>query len=137
MSNLINKSEISIEAAKLLNGKGLCSSVAHCAYYACYQRIKHIWLHKLQKTEQELENLGRSKPRQGSHEILINEIASFIKDSKRQDSISDFRVYNNSILQLKKLRSKADYEDTVFDYSSSTKSLSLSIEIIPVLNKYL
>ena len=78
MSNLTNKSDISIIAAKLLNEKGLSSSVAHCAYYACYQKIKHIWLYKMKKTEQELENLGRQKPRQGSHEILINEIASFI-----------------------------------------------------------
>lgn len=137
MSNLTNKSDIGIQAAKLLNDKGLSSSVAHCAYYACYQKIKHIWLHKMQKTEQELENLGRNKHRQGSHEILINEIAQFIKNYQSKNSILDFRVYNSNILQLKRLRTKADYEDTIFDFPSSSKSLNLSNVIIPVLNKYL
>ena len=137
MSNLSNKSEHNVEAAKMLNDKGLCSAVAHCAYYACYQKIKHIWLHKQGKTELELEILGKSKPRMGSHEVLINEIGSFIKNSGSKNYIVDSRVYNNNILQLKRLRTKADYEDTVFDYSNSSKSISLSNEIIPVLNKYL
>ncbi len=137
MSNLSNKAEISIAAAKLLNDKNLYSSVAHCAYYACYQKIKHIWLYKLQKTDQELKNLGRTKPKMGSHEVLINEIGTFIKNSKSKNFLEDFRVYNNNILQLKRLRTKGDYEDTVFDYTDSSKSLDLSNKIIPVLNKYL
>jgi len=137
MSNLSNKSEINIDAAKLLNDKNLYSAVAHCAYYACYQKIKHIWLHKQGKTEQELKNLGSTKPRMGSHEVLINEIGSFIKNSRSKNFIEDSRIYNNNILQLKRLRTKADYEDTVFDFTNSSKSLSLSNEIIPVLNKYL
>ncbi|MBN2764907.1 MAG: hypothetical protein JXR27_00935 [Paludibacteraceae bacterium] len=137
MSSLSNKSEINATAAKLLNDKGLYSSVAHCAYYACYQKIKHIWLHKQGKTDLELETLGRSKPRTGSHEVLINEIGAFIKNSGSKNFIEDFRVYNNNILQLKRLRTKADYEDTLFDSSSSSKSLTLSNEILPVLTKYL
>lgn len=137
MSNLSNKSEINVDAAKLLNDKNLYSAVAHCAYYACYQKLKHIWLYQLHKTEQELENLGRTNTRMGSHEILINEIGTFIKDSGSKNFIDDFRVYNSNILQLKRLRTKADYEDTVFDYSNSSKSISLSNVIIPVLNKYL
>ena len=137
MSNLSKKSEINIDAAKFLTDKNLYPAVAHCAYYACYQKIKHIWLHKQGKTEFELETLGRSKPRMGSHEVLINEIGTFIKNSDSKNIINDFRVYNNNILQLKRLRTKADYEDTVFDYTNSSKSLSLSNEIIPVLNRYL
>lgn len=137
MSNLSNKSEINIDAAKLLNDKNLYSAVAHCAYYACYQKIKHIWLHKQGKTDLELEQLGRSKPRMGSHEVLINEIGTFIKSSGSKNVIDDFRVYNNNILQLKKLRTRADYEDTIFDSTSSSKSLTLSNKIIPVLSKYL
>lgn len=137
MSNLSNKSEINIDAAKLLNDKNLYSAVAHCAYYACYQKIKHIWLHRQGKTELELEQLGRTKPRMGSHEVLINEIGTFIKSSGSKNVIDDFRVYNNNILQLKKLRTRADYEDTIFDSTSSSKSLTLSNEIIPVLSKYL
>jgi len=137
MSNLSNKSEINVDAAKLLNDKYLYSAVAHCAYYACYQKLKHIWLYQQHKTEQELEILGRTKTRMGSHEILINEICSFIKNSRSKNFIEDSRVNNNNILQLKRLRRKADYEDTVFDSTNSSKSISLSNEIIRVLNKYL
>lgn len=137
MSNLSNKSEHNAEAAKILNDKGLYSCVAHCAYYACYQKIKHIWLHKQGRTEQELENLGKSKPRMGSHEVLINEIGAFIKNSGSKNYNEDLRVYNNNILLLKRLRTKADYEDTIFDFTNSSKSLSLSNEIVMVLNKYL
>lgn len=136
MSYLSNKSEISIEAAKLLDDKNLYSAVAHCAYYACYQKLKHIWLYKQQKTEQELENLGRTKTRMGSHEVLINEIGIFIKNSGSKNFIADSRVYNN-ILQLKRLRTEADYKDAVFDSTNSSKSLTLLHEITPVLNKYL
>lgn len=137
MSHLSNKSEISIEAAKLLDDKNLYSAVAHCAYYACYQKLKHIWLYKQQKTEQDLENLGRTKTRMGSHEVLINEIGTFIKNSGSKNFIEDSRVYNNNILQLKRLRTEADYKDAVFDSTNSSKSLTLLHEITPVLNKYL
>lgn len=137
MSHLSNKSEINIEAAKFLNDKNLYSSVAHCVYYACYQKIKHIWLYKLQKTEHELVNLSKNKQKMGSHEILINEIGTFIKTSNSKNYLDDFRVYNNNILQLKKLRIKADYNDTVFDAKDSSDSLNLSNKIIPILNKYL
>lgn len=137
MSYLSNKSEINADAAKLLNDKDLYPAVAHCAYYACYQKIKHIWLHKQGKTELELEILGRSKPRIGSHEVLINEIGSFIKDRKLRNFTEDYRNYNNNILQLKRLRIKADYEDSIFDSINSSKSISLSDSIISVLNKYL
>ncbi|MDD4579020.1 MAG: hypothetical protein PHS75_10790 [Anaerolineaceae bacterium] len=134
---MTNKSEISIASAKILYGKGCCSSVAHCAYFACYQKSKHIWLHKMGKTEQELKNLCDQKKHEGSHEVLINEISKFIKSSQRNNAISDFRTYNSNILQLKKLRKIADYDDTIFDHPRSNDSIRLSEETIPVLNKYL
>jgi hypothetical protein len=98
--------------------------------------MKHIWLHKKGKTELELETLGKSKPRIGSHELLSNEIGSHIKSSGSKNFNDDFRVYNNNLLQLKKLRLKADYEDTVFDSAGSKAALALSNLILPVLTKY-
>ena len=61
MSNLQNKAEINIDSAKILHDRGNYPSVAHCSYYACYQLIKHIWLHKLGKSENELEALCKEK----------------------------------------------------------------------------
>ena len=136
MSDLLNKSDINIEASKLLDEKNLYSSVAHCAYYACYQRLKHIWLYKFHKSEDELDALGRTKPHSGSHEILINQIVLWIQESSKVNKSDDYRVLNSTILQLKRLRIKADYEDSIFDSSKSRKAIELSNDIIPILKKY-
>jgi len=131
MSHLQNKSEILVEVAKLLHDKTYYPAVAHSAYYSCFQLLKHIWLHKMSKTEQELISKNRNS-KEGSHEVLINEICSFIKAS----SPSDCRNINSKITQLKRLRVNADYDDSVFDSKKSANSLLLSKEIIPILKKY-
>jgi len=135
MSHLQNKSEILSDAAILLHNKTFYPAVAHSAYYSCFQLLKHIWLHEMKKTQQELETQC-SKGRLGSHEFLINKIGSYIKNSNKPNSITDFRDFNNKITQLKKLRTKADYDDSLFDSSNSSNSLSLSNDIIPILKKY-
>lgn len=136
MSNLQNKSDIFLESAKILIDKSLYPPVAHCSYYACYQRIKHLWLHKMEKTEADLIALCKTKFREGSHEVLINEIVKFIKSSDTANNQVDSRVLNSSLGQLKKLRRSADYEDKNFDYASCSNALSLSNDIIPILKKY-
>ena len=136
MSNLKNKSEIYLESALLLNKSYYYPPVAHCSYYACYQLIKHIWLHKLGKSEVELEALCKIKKREGSHEVLINQIGSYIKNSTNKNKIEDFRVFNSNLVALKRLRVKADYKDIVFDSTDSSNAISLSNSVIPLLKKY-
>ena len=68
----------------------------------------------------------------GSHDVLINEIGKYIKSN----NFDDFRVFNNNIGQLKKLRNSADYDEIGFSYSDSQNSLALSKLIRPVLKKY-
>jgi len=136
MSNLQNKSEIYLESAILLNNKNLYPPVAHCAYYACYQTFKYLWLYKIGKSEADLEALCKSKPREGSHEVLINQIVIHIKNSALQNKEDDSRVLNNKIGQLKKLRVLADYKDLNFDSTCSSNAISLSNDIIPILKKY-
>lgn len=136
MSNLQNKSEIYLESAILLNNKNLYPPVAHCAYYACYQIFKHLRLYKIGKSEAELEALCKSKPREGSYEVLINQIISHIKNYVFQNKEVDSRVINNKIGQLKKLRVQADYKDLSFDSTCSSNAISLSNDIIPILKKY-
>ncbi len=122
MSNLKNKSEISLDSAKLLHKNGLYPSVAHCSYYSCYQVIKHIWLHVMSKSESDLASLTRNETR-GSHEVLINQVGLYLKE---KIEISDYRTFNSSILQLKKLRTTADYDDKGFDIEKSQNSISLA-----------
>ena len=136
MSNLQNKAEINIDSAKILHDRGNYPSVAHCSYYACYQLIKHIWLHKLGKSEDELDALCKEKKREGSHEVLINQIGYYIKNSTNKNKIDDFRVLNTNLVSLKKLRVKADYKDIGFDSSESSNALSLSKNVLPLLKKY-
>jgi hypothetical protein len=135
MSNLQNKSDILKDAAVLLHDKSMYPAVAHSAYYSCYQLLKHIWLYRMGKTQQELD-AKCSMSHIGSHEFLINEIGQYIKKSSNKKGIDDFRVFNTNITQLKKLRVSADYDDSVFDSSKSYISITLSSLLTPILKKY-
>lgn len=120
MGHLKNKSEVNLSAAEFLHDACLYPSVVHCAYYSCIQLMKHIYLYSMGKTEAELRNLANS-PKEGSHEVLINQIRNFINSKS-----IDVRAYNRDILQLKRLRVRADYEDVLIDFSKSSESISLS-----------
>jgi type II secretory pathway component PulL len=132
MSVLKNKSEINTASAELLHQKGNYPSVCHCAYYSNIQLMKHIWLNKLNKTEDELSVLNKTSPTKGSHEVLINQITIHLK----QKSI-DSRAFNTDILSLKKLRTKADYLEETIGYTQSNNSITLSKSVNLVLNKCL
>lgn len=135
-NHLINKSEINVDSAKFLHEKNLFSPVAHCCYYACYQRFKHIWLHKMNKSEEDLSALCKEDKINGSHEVLLNQIAIHIEKTSNTNNKTDSRVIRNNITQLKRLRVEADYLDKNFDFQKSSNSIQLSNVIIPILTKY-
>jgi hypothetical protein len=132
MSYLKNKSEINFASAELLHTKNYYPAVVHCSYYSCIQLMKHIWLHKMNKTEDELSQLNRNSV-ETSHQVLINQIGSFLKS---KNSVA-FRDFNNTIGQLKKIRNDADYKDIQIDFAASVSSISLSKESLNALNKCL
>lgn len=132
MSHLKNKSEINFAAAELLHKQNFYPSVVHCSYYSCIQLMKHIWLHKMNNTEDELSHLNRNSV-DTSHQVLINQIGSFLKS---KNAVA-FRDFNNTIGQLKKIRNDADYKDIQIDYNTSNSSISLSKESLNALNKCL
>ena len=131
MSNLKNKSEINFDAAEFLNEKSFYSSVTHCAYYSCHQLMKHIWLYTMGKTDIELANLTKNTT-EGSHEVLINQIITHIKNKKQ-----DFRTFNTEIVSLKKLRHKSDYDNIQIDSTFSDNSIKLSKSTLSILKKCL
>ncbi|MFA6400466.1 MAG: hypothetical protein WCX31_02405 [Salinivirgaceae bacterium] len=131
MSNLKNKSELNFAAAELLHKQSYYPSVIHCSYYSCIQLMKHIWLHKMNKTEQDLEMLTKSST-EGSHEVLINQTGGFMKNKS-----IDFRTFNNLMGQLKKLRVIADYKDVQIDNTVSYNSITLSKDSLLILKKCL
>jgi hypothetical protein len=137
MSELLNKSEINFDAAKVLHKADNYPSVAHCSYYSCYQMLKHIWLYPMDKSDSDLKAIidnSQSKKAaiKGSHDVLINEIEKHIK----LNNTSDFRVINSTVGQLKRLRHSADYEDKAFLFNDSCNSIELSERIRLILKKY-
>ena len=129
MGHLKNKSELNLGAAELLHQYSYYSSVVHCAYYSCIQLMKHTWLNSMGKSDNDLRNLNNSSS-QGSHEVLINQIKIFIQ-SKSQNG----RVFKRDILQLKRLRVNADYDEILIDSKKSNYSLILSKSSINILKK--
>lgn len=129
MGHLKNKLELNLGAAKLLHQYSYYSSVVHCAYYSCIQLMKHTWLNSMGKSDNDLRNLNNSSS-QGSHEVLINQIKIFIQ-SKSQNG----RVFNRDILQLKRLRVNADYDEILIDSKKSNESLILSKSSLNILKK--
>lgn len=131
MSNLKNKSELNFDAAVLLDNNSFYSSVTHCAYYSCYQLMKHIWLNSMGKTDAELSILTKNTT-EGSHEVLINQIVIHIKNKSQ-----DFRTFNNEIVSLKKLRHKSDYDNIQIDSTFSSNSIRLSQSSLNILKRCL
>jgi hypothetical protein len=84
------------------------------------------------KSEADLASLIRNETR-GSHEVLINQINLFLKENIE---VADFREFNSSILQLKKLRTTADYEDKEFDSINSQKSIRLAESSRKLIRKF-
>lgn len=127
MMHLKNKSEINITAAEFLHKQCLFPAVAHCAYYSCLQFMRYIWVNKMGK---ELHDIGSSSRtlKIGSHDVLINEIRDFLK----QKSLN-YRDFNNNILELKKLRTKSDYENFQIDTTLSERSIRYSRDTLRIL----
>jgi uncharacterized protein (UPF0332 family) len=129
MGHLKNKSEMNLCAAEFLHKQSYYPSVVHCAYYSCIQLMKHIWLDSMGKSEGDLRVLNNNS-KEGSHEVLINQIKNFVKNKSQND-----RDFNRDILQLKRLRVKADYDDALIDSTNSNESISLSKSTQRILKK--
>jgi hypothetical protein len=124
ISQLSNKSEINKAAAELLQDKSYYPSVVHCAYYSCIQLMKHILLFTLNKTEAEIANEVRNSG-EGSHEIMINNINGHLRSNNK-----DWKTFNSSINQLKRLRVNADYENIQIDSTKGSNSILLSNTVL-------
>ena len=128
-SQYINKSDIMLESADILQNKSLYVSVPHCAYYSTYQLISYIWFYKIGKTESDISNRRAGK---GSHEEMINAVKSYISGMNNDDG----RTFNHDVVQLKKLRVVADYQDSVIDYMKGNWAIQLAHNVNTILKKY-
>lgn len=90
--------------------------------------MQHVWLNKIGKTEDDLLGLI-SMSREGSHNVLINQIGGYIKEKNK-----DERKFSNSSSTLKRLRVRSDYKNLDIDSKNSYKAVSLSKELRAILN---
>lgn len=119
MSCLKNKSEISRMAADCLQKNYCYPAVAHCAYYSCFQLMKHIFLFSFGKTEAEFK-IYQNQRDEGTHEAMINYFMTYLKNNNK-----DWRTFNTNITQLRKLRTISDYDNVEIDCLKSNNSVAL------------
>lgn len=127
-----NKSGLFETAANVLMSQAQYLPVPHSAYYSCYQMIKHIWLYKFNKSEEELQAQISQNGAKASHEYLINQIIPLVTDSRDIAARRDFR---NNLTQLKTLRTQADYSDTTVDRDFAEKAIRLMSELLRTLKR--
>jgi hypothetical protein len=135
-SHLQSKSAEYSSAAALLYENKLYSTVAHSAYYSCYQLLEHIWIHTMMKTWGDLSDICRLN-KTGSHDALINQVRNYIRNSKRTNCAEHMRSYYQWMITLKRLRVKADYYDEIFGKSESESAINLSNKISLIIRNYL
>ncbi|MCK9452685.1 MAG: hypothetical protein M0Q90_13410 [Bacteroidales bacterium] len=133
MSDWKLKSEKNIKGAELLIKNSLCSSSVHCSYYSNVQLMLHILFADFGKTEKEIESEAKqgSVDEQGYHNWLKNTITREL--TKRDFMI--VRDFNNFFGQLKALRIKGDYKNSLISESKAIDAVSFSRNINEILQE--
>ncbi len=137
MIGLKNKSEINIEAAKLLHDSDYYAPSVHCSYYSCLQLMKYSLNSHFKFTEDEIGskiNEYTRNNKDGSHNFFISFLFKEIKNNYSKRESIDF---NNKINTLKKIRTKADYGKDDILHNISNSAITLSNEITAIIKKHL
>ena len=132
MSYILSKSRDFLETAESLKDSPYVVGVPHAAYYSCLLLSKY-----------KLNNVGGVKydeiaskaalEKTGSHEIIIRELAKYIRRSK--NTSIDERDYDNDIRILKSLRENADYENKPIDEPRFKDCVNLAKDLYNKINK--
>ena len=134
ISHLSTKSDISLLAAKNLINVGLHNSSIHCAYYACFQMVKHCLLTQCGYTEDTLYNeCAFKRISGGDHICYANLISKTFKAKKFENEAKEF---DKEIKLLRDSRKIADYFNGIpFTIEQSTEALKKANIIIKLLQK--
>lgn len=135
-----NKSVLFMSAAEDINNdanNGYYLVVPHCAYYSCLLFMKHLCYKKFAiNNENEMKNEVDSTLH-GSHEIMIGYVRKRMTQSCT--SIMDKKKvveFANKIGQLKKLRTKADYEEVTITSTQSSQAIELAKDVRNILKQF-
>jgi hypothetical protein len=105
----------------LMSKKCYYSSVVHCNYYSSFQLMKHVVINKFRISNNQIF-LNSKNNTQSTHEYLIN--LMFLNLSRI--NVNEALDFQSSILQLKQLRSEADYEEKITDKNICETSILLN-----------
>ena len=140
MSKYTNKSDLLMSAAEDINNdinKCYFLVVPHSAYYSCFLFMKHLCYKVFAvKNENEIKNSVDST-QHGSHEIMITYVHN--KMIQSCTSIEDKQKvveFANKIGQLKKLRTKADYEEVDITSTQSNQAIELAQDVRNILKHF-
>lgn len=130
MSELIKKSKENAKSAVLLKSAQCYSSVIHCAYYSCFQLIKHFFLEYVEHDEEKLKvNISTSK--QGSHVYITNLLMKEISNNIAVNSAEKSKIYSllGEINKLKAMRNEADYSHKIINETFANRAISISTTV--------
>ncbi len=133
MSYWKQKSKANIKGAELLVKKSLFSSSVHCSYYSNVQLMLHILFTDFRKSEEEIESDSKqgSIDEKGFHNWLKNTIT-------RELVLKDFMItrdFNNFFGQLKALRVRADYKNSIITRNKAKEAIIFSENINNILEE--
>lgn len=133
MSNWEIKSNKNTQCARLLLYNAFPSSSIHCSYYSIVQLMLHVLNKDLNKTEKQIKKESRegSKEKKGYH----NWIKSVIIEELAKRNRRDLRDFNNQFGKIKRLRVKADYENTLTPRQEANDAYNISINLNQMLYK--
>ena len=110
MSYLKDKSEHNFTAADVLYKQSLYAPSVHCSYYGFYQFAMHLLDNKLGIS------FAVQKANSGtSHQYAIKEVLNAVANN----SLQDYTDINRKIKSLRRLRTKADYENKEINQQTS------------------
>jgi hypothetical protein len=117
------KSEENLKLAqKIVTSKNrFYASSIHCSYYSCVQLMLHILRIDLGKSDDDVhkESIEGSKNENGFHNWLITIIArEFFRRNPKKAS-----EFNNRIGELKGVRVKADYQNSLIKEPKAKEAL--------------
>ena len=131
MSNLENKSELNIQAAKKLIEENLYAPSVHCSYYSCFQLLKFKMNDFFGFSYEQLE-AHISSSSMNTHSYLINFVKTQIKSNIDRDSSLNF---SRQIKDLKLYRQRSDYEDIEVKKDDSDKALRIAESLLKFIKK--
>ena len=135
MSKIKAKSEFNLLAAKvLIDEHDYYAPSVHCSYYGCFQFIKYK-LNQLGQTYDIVSQTIEADKTLHSHTYPINLLLQEL--SAKGVNRHDVREVKEKINDLKYFRVVADYHDKEISFQDSNKALTLSNEIISIINKKL